>query len=150
MQTVWVDGDSCFREIRDWLIKEAEESLWKLKIIVDSDHIPSIYDNTLWVVIQSGKDKVDRYIRDNLNENHGDIVVTRDLLFAQSLVGKGVTVLNDRGLQFSMEYLKIRLEEREISLALKAGGSRSAKLRVGFKPMYLKDFKEQIKKLTKE
>lgn len=146
--TLWIDGDSCYRKIREWLAEVANNNHWDLRILSDDSHKGDSKLTHFWLTIPKGQDSVDRYILEHASP--GDLLVTRDLIFASEALTKGLLVLNDRGLKFTGEYLKIRLEERDFSLAIKAGGSGSAKVNRGFRDEYLEAFKKQIIYLLEE
>ncbi len=68
------------------------------------------------IICPAEKDAADNYILEHCTQN--DIVITRDLLFAQKLIEKQVTVINDRGTVFSKENIGPLLTEREYNLQL--------------------------------
>lgn len=62
------------------------------------------------------KDSADNYIFENVKQN--DLVITRDIVFADKLVKKGIATLNDRGTIFSPEITEKLLSERDFDLQL--------------------------------
>ena len=58
-------------------------------------------------VCGSEKDAADNYIFDNCHS--GDLVITRDIVFAGRLVERGICTINDRGTEFTREMIKERL-----------------------------------------
>ena len=58
-------------------------------------------------VCSSEKDAADNYIFENCKL--GDLVITRDIVFAGRLVEKGICTINDRGTEFIKEMIKERL-----------------------------------------
>ena len=65
---------------------------------------PGLYEMK---VCDSGKDAADNYIYDNCDS--GDLVITRDIVFAGRLVERGIATINDRGTEFTPEMIKERL-----------------------------------------
>ena len=72
------------------------------------------------VIVPEGADSADRYILENSSE--GDLVITRDIPFASSLVEKGVNVINDRGDEFTRENMGERLSMRNFMLEMRLSG----------------------------
>ena len=66
------------------------------------------------------KDAADDFIASTAKA--GDVAVTRDLLLAKRLLAQGVAVINDKGFVFSEDTLPALLEERKLSLQMKALG----------------------------
>lgn len=64
----------------------------------------------------SGKDAADNYIFENCKS--GDLVITRDIVFADRLVERGICTINDRGTEFTREMIKERLSTRDFDLQL--------------------------------
>ena len=62
------------------------------------------------------KDAADNYILEHSQQT--DLVITRDIVFADRLVQKGVHTINDRGTEFTKEIIKERLSERDFNLQL--------------------------------
>ncbi|QTQ11431.1 DUF188 domain-containing protein [Treponema parvum] len=113
--TVWVDADSCPRLVRNYLIRYTKK--FNIPIIFAANRqIPQPSSHLLFKMIICGeaKDSADNYITSNAEAQ--DIVITRDILLADRLVKKSVTVLNDRGTVYSKENIGRRLSERNLSL----------------------------------
>ena len=58
-------------------------------------------------VCDSGKDAADNYIFEHCQS--GDLVITRDIVFAGRLVERGICTIHDRGTEFTSEIIKERL-----------------------------------------
>ena len=69
------------------------------------------------IVTDSNKDSADNYIFEH-SQTGSDLVITRDIVFADRLVTKGVAAINDRGTEFTKEIIKERLSERDFNLQL--------------------------------
>ncbi len=88
------------------------------------------------IVTDNSKDSADNYIFEHVTEGtltspSPDLVITRDIVFADRLVTKGVHVINDRGTEFTREIIKERLSERDFNLQL-AGLGLSKKYNEGY------------------
>ena len=68
------------------------------------------------IICNQDKDAADNYIFDNAGEK--DLVITRDIVFADRLVTKGICVINDRGTIFSKENIKTLLADRDFDMQL--------------------------------
>lgn len=101
MIRVLVDGDNCHNSIRTILIKAAAKDA--CRVITVSDRQLSIVPSRNFSCIQvdQGADAADRFILNTAGP--GDIVITRDLVFAQQCAGRAAVVMNDRGTVFTEE-----------------------------------------------
>lgn len=125
--TIWIDADSCPKQVREYLADYA----FKLKLpvkFVANKKIPCGNEHSLFSMIVTGSQNqsADNYIFSNTEKN--DIVITRDIPFAERLVQKGITVLNDRGTVWTKENIGERKSERDFSLQLAAIGLAGNKL----------------------
>ena len=68
------------------------------------------------IVCSDEKDAADNYILENAAE--ADLVITRDIVFADRLVSKNICCINDRGTIFSRENIKELLSERNFDFEL--------------------------------
>ncbi len=68
------------------------------------------------VICDSEKDAADNYIYENADGP--DIVITKDIIFADRLVSKGICVINDRGTIFTAGNVKEKLSERNFDFQL--------------------------------
>ena len=108
---IWVDADSCPVKIRD-IISKASSRLGIDSFFVANREIPVRNHGFINKVITSTEDQsADRYIVDHIDSD--DIIITRDIPLAAELVDKGVTVLNDRGVIYTLENVKERLSIRD-------------------------------------
>ena len=106
--TIWVDADSCPSLVRNHTVKMG--SKLGLRVVfaanknVPCDASPDSYEMK---IVDSGKDAADNYIFENCKS--GDLVITRDIVFAGRLVEGGICTINDRGTEFTPEMIKERL-----------------------------------------
>ena len=104
---IWIDADSCPSLVRNHTVKIGNKLNISV-IFVANKKIPGPENGKYSMQIcQAGKDSADNYIYDNCSKN--DLVITRDIVFADRLVEKGVCVINDRGTEFTKEIIKERL-----------------------------------------
>lgn len=107
---IWVDADSCPRQVRDIIVRASERTGVPCRFIanrpVPFQESPAA---SLQVVEEDGP-TTDDVILDECGP--GDIVVTRDIPLAASLLERGCLVLNDRGGRFSEDTIQERLSVR--------------------------------------
>ena len=68
------------------------------------------------IICDSTKDSADNYIFNQADTK--DLVITRDIVFADRLVAKDVKVINDQGREFTKENIKEILADRNFDFAL--------------------------------
>ena len=118
---VWIDGDSCPKKVKDFLFNYSKSKSFLINVVANRKvELPTDNPFINLIIVENLKDAADNHIFDNSSLN--DIVVTRDILFAQRLVEKKVTVMNDRGLIFNEDNIQDKLREREFSMNLSAIG----------------------------
>lgn len=124
---IWVDADSCPKLVRNYLAEYSFKLNIKI-IFVANKKIPcdNAHENFTMIVTQADSQAADNHILQNVSKY--DIVITRDIPLADSLVEKNITVLNDRGTRWTKENIKERKSERDFSLQLSMlglGGDKS-------------------------
>ncbi|WP_169714769.1 YaiI/YqxD family protein [Spirochaeta cellobiosiphila] len=118
--TIYIDGDSCHKEARQIIIKRANKEGISLWILADRSLAIDLSEYVHFDLIPSGEDAVDQAILDRITQE--DLVVTRDIPLAKKVLEKDVQVMNDRGVVFSEEFIKERLDQRNWTLQLKEAG----------------------------
>ena len=118
---IFVDADSCPAKVRNAVQKKSIQLNIKLFFVANRE-IKFTEESDLFkmIVCENKTGSADDYIFTNSSE--GDLVITKDLLLAERLLTKNVTVINDRGTIFSPEVLKKMLKQREESMLMKACG----------------------------
>ena len=115
--TIWVDADSCPSLVRNHTVKMGNKLGAK---VVFAANKTITCDTSVgpfeMVVCGAEKDAADDYIYENCKS--GDLVITRDIVFADRLVEKGIACINDRGTEFTREMIKERLSSRDFDLQL--------------------------------
>ena len=115
---IWVDADSCPVRVRQHVAETAERISVKA-VFVANRKILSDGEQNQFVqlkICDSGKDVADNFIFDSAEKN--DIIITRDILFAERLVRADFTVMNDRGVLFSNRNIEKYVSERNLSLSI--------------------------------
>lgn len=117
---IWIDADSCPALVRNYLVRMGAK--YKLKVIfVANKQIPC--DEKLpfeMIICKEEKDSTDNYIFDKVLPE--DIVITRDIVFADRLVSKNIKCINDRGTIFNPQNIKELLSDRDFDLNLSEMG----------------------------
>ena len=68
------------------------------------------------IICKKEKDSADNYIFDHVAAS--DLVITRDIVFAERLIEKNICTINDRGRIFDKNNIKELLSTREFDLQL--------------------------------
>lgn len=137
--SIWVDGDSCPREVKSYLCTYFEQAPLNCIFVSNSDM--DLWGNVGFVNCGSGKDAADDYIYEHAACN--DIVITRDLIFASRLVDKNIRVINDRGEAFDTLNIADRLNERELSFNFSSIGLTDRGKRI-YNAEHLERFKKKF------
>ncbi len=111
---LWVDGDSCPRELRRLINKRCDKL--RLSLCYVANRPLNLPPSAFISQILSGKEEgsADEILVEKTRK--GDMVITRDIPLAARLLEKNIIVINDRGRQFSLQNIRERLEERSFSL----------------------------------
>ena len=113
--TIWVDADSCPSLVRNHTVKMGNKL--DLKVVFAANKaIACNIGKFEMIICGTEKDAADNYIFDNCKI--GDLVITRDIVFADRLVEKEISCINDRGTEFTREMIKERLSTRDFDLQL--------------------------------
>lgn len=118
MFSVWIDADSCPRQVRDFVFRCTQKHDVPLYFVANRT-IP-LPDQATMIVCKQSDQAADDYIFSHCQSN--DIVITRDIPFAARLVEKNMLVMNDRGTVFTKENIGERLCERNFMMNLEAIG----------------------------
>lgn len=111
---IWIDADSCPTLVRNHVTKIAEKMNINVYFVANKE-IKS--ENKYQMIIcENTKDAADNYIFEHVESR--DLVITRDIVFADRLVEKNICTINDRGTIFSKENIKELLSTRDFDLQL--------------------------------
>lgn len=125
---IWIDADSCPKIVREKTISFTRKNNINVEIFfVANKEIPSDSIEFKMIVCEKEKDSADNYILHNAKKN--DLVITKDILFAEKLVANEICVINDRGLKFSKDNIKNLVEDRNFDLQLAEIGFSGTKKR---------------------
>lgn len=122
--TIFVDADSCASRARGAIAHEAAKH--HIHAVFAANRalpLPTSLVRSGWIrqeLVSWQKGAADEFIASHARA--GDVAVTRDLLLAERLLAQGVAVVNDKGFVFTHDSLPALLEERELSLQMKALG----------------------------
>ncbi len=123
MMKIWVDSDSCPRQIRQ-IILRASVRVEIETIFVANRQIPDVENKwSSMFLVPLGEGEADKYIYENSNK--GDIAITRDIPLAADLVKGGLLVLDDRGSIFTADNIGERLSMRNAMTELRSYGVMS-------------------------
>ena len=120
---IWVDSDSCPRQIRQIIIRAALR-MEIAAVFVANRIIPNV--DKEWSsmhLVPLGEGEADKYICEN--SVPGDIAITRDIPLAADLVKGGILVLDDRGSVFTADNIGERLSMRNAMTELRSYGVMS-------------------------
>lgn len=123
IEHVWIDADSCPLLVRNHVVKYCTPKGISVFFVANKNIECSQKGAFKMIITDGSKDAADNYIFDHTKEGtitspSPDLVITRDIVFADRLVSKGVHVINDRGTEFTREIIKERLSERDFNLQL--------------------------------
>ena len=116
---IWIDADSCPTLVRNHTVKIASKLGLKV-FFVANKNIPCDYEDFEMITCPSEKDAADNYILEHAEIS--DLVITRDIVFADRLVSKEISTINDRGTFFTKENIKDLLSDRDFDFALFQAG----------------------------
>lgn len=121
---LFLDGDSCPREVRDLAARAAGREKIPLACYANRK-IPFGEGLTVeMVVVDNQEGAADRAIV--ARAVPGDLVLTRDIPLAAELVENQIAVLNDRGDLYTRENIRERLSIRNFMADLNAQGLKPA------------------------
>jgi uncharacterized protein YaiI (UPF0178 family) len=118
--TIWVDGDSAPRDIRPILVRRSANLPVRF---ISARKLPDI-PPALVTIVPAGPDAADHFIEENVAL--GDLVVTRDIPFAERLAEAGIAAINDRGELYTKENASERRSLRDAAAELRFLGMAPA------------------------
>ena len=118
--TIWIDADSCPVRVRQ-IVCKASLRLSVPLVFVANRSIPVTNHELIGFVKTDEKEQsADNYII--ASSKKGDLVITRDIPLAATLVGLGVAVINDRGVLFTPDNIRERLSIRDFMYEVRSNG----------------------------
>lgn len=150
--TIYIDADSCPRAVRDYTIRYSKKNHPGTKVVLAANqNVPCQEQGFEMVILEKGKDKADSWILEKATQS--DLVITRDILFAQKLVEKSIAAINDRGTSFTKDNIENLVEDRNFDLQLaEIGLGGNKKHTYGKKELdnFAKCLQKELSKLSKK
>lgn len=149
MTHIWIDADSCPRLVREYTADYAQKNHLPLTLVANKPVPAGSYEKNFEMVIcPAEKDAADNYIVSSASEK--DIVITRDILLAERLVAKNISVINDRGTAFTKDNIQDKIADRNFDLQLAQiglGGSKKSSYGEKEFSKFKKCFERELQKL---
>jgi len=122
---LWIDADAAPRDVKE-IVYRAAERLKMDTVLVANQRLllPPGRAFVSSIRVEGGPDVADQYIADHAQA--GDIAVTADIPLASTLVGRGVSVIDPRGEEYTTENIGERLAVRDFMDGLRGAGVDTA------------------------
>jgi len=120
---IYIDADSMPKEVRIVIQRACLKHSINLYYVANKK-IPFDMDSQYFFMII--QDNADQYLIDNVKES--DIVITRDIPLANSLLDQSSYVLNDRGLCFDKNNIIEKMRQRDVNELLSSYISRPKRM----------------------
>ena len=117
---IWVDADACPNVIKEILFRAADRQRRKVTLVANH---PLKRPPSPWiefVQVPKGFDVADTTIEERCAP--GDLVVTQDIPLADAVITLGATTLSPRGVLFTPENIRERLNMRDFMDTMRASG----------------------------
>lgn len=115
--TVWIDADSCQKQVRAHIEESAEKYSFNAFFVANREIFSDGKGKFCHMVVcDKEKNAADDHIFEKALEN--DIVITKDIPFAARLVEKNICSMNDRGFVFTKYNIQDKLMERNLNMNL--------------------------------
>ena len=117
---IWVDADACPNVIKEILFRAADRQRRKVRLVANH---PLKRPPSPWIEflqVPKGFDVADTTIEERCAP--GDLVVTQDIPLADAVITLGATVLSPRGMLFTRENIRERLNMRDFMDTMRASG----------------------------
>lgn len=118
--TIWVDADACPNAIKQIIFRAAIKR--QLIVYCVANKVITVPASLCIkrVLVPAGFDKADEYIIEKAQKD--DLVITADILLADSCVTKGMIALNPRGQLYTPHTIKQALAIRHLNESLRETG----------------------------
>ena len=120
MAEIWVDADACLNVIKEILFRAADRQRRKVTLVANH---PLKRPPSPWIEflqVPKGFDVADTTIEERCAP--GDLVVTQDIPLADAVITLGATALSPRGVLFTRENIRERLNMRDFMDTMRASG----------------------------
>lgn len=118
--TVWIDGDSCPRQVRDIVNSRCIRERIHLRYVANRELTVPVSEYIHFSLTSDAPDSADDFILEHCEE--GDLVLTRDIPLAAALVKKQILVMNDRGDLYTKNNVTERLAQRDFMQMMREAG----------------------------
>lgn len=117
---IWVDADACPVPIKEILFRAADRTQTEVTLIANQyvRTPPSRFINSIQV--QKGFDVADNEIVRRVESN--DLVITSDIPLADEVITKGALALSPRGMLFTKDNIKAKLNMRDFMETMRSSG----------------------------
>lgn len=117
---IWIDADACPKVCRDMLCRAAERTGMHLTFVSNHPIPLPIRQNIRVIRVQSGFDRADQRIADELVA--GELLITQDIPLAAQVIASGATVITPRGDVLDRHNIAERLMMRNMQEELRGSG----------------------------
>lgn len=142
--TIWIDGDSCPKPVKDIVFKTGERLKINIVLVANSYQNIPYSDYLRLTVVSNGFDAADQHIVERV-EMH-DIVITADIPLASEVLKKKARVLNPRGEIYTTNTIGSILSLRNTMKEFRDAGIITGGPAV-FGPKDVKNFADSLNKL---
>ena len=113
---IWIDADSCPQKVRNHTTIRAEKLNIPVTFVANKAIFGPKYAPFEMQIVETQKDSADNYIIEHAQK--GDLVITKDIIFADRLLKEQIAVINDRGKEFTSSNIKDALSDRDFDFQL--------------------------------
>ncbi|MCF6263856.1 MAG: YaiI/YqxD family protein [Xanthomonadales bacterium] len=117
---IWVDADACPVVIKEILFRAAERTGTQLTLVANQAIAIPASRHIHFIQVASGFDVADDEIVKHLSA--GDLLITADIPLAAEVIEKGGLALSPRGMLYTTENIKARLNMRDFMETLRGSG----------------------------
>ena len=118
--TIWIDADSCPSQVRNHTAKIANKNNIQINFVANKEISVAEGLQRNMIICEQTKDAADNYILEH--SKNFDLVITKDIIFAQKLVDKNICAINDRGTKFTNDSIKKLNSKSSLDLQLEEIG----------------------------
>jgi len=131
---LWIDADAAPRKVKEIVFRAAKRLEMETVLVANQRLTPPPGNSYVRAVrVPGGPDAADLHIATEAEP--GDIAITADIPLAADLVAKGVSVIDPRGEEYTLENVGERLAVRDFMDGLRGAGVETG----GAKPYGMKE-----------
>jgi uncharacterized protein YaiI (UPF0178 family) len=117
---IWVDADATPVVIKEILFRAAERTGISMSLVANQPMRIPVSPLIDFILVEAGFDVADNEIVKRLTP--GDLVITADIPLAADVIEKGGSALDPRGVMYSPDTIRSRLNMRDFMETLRSGG----------------------------